>query len=78
MAKISKLITYLNNFSEQINEEVYDREEQQDNQRDKSDAWEDSEKGTEYIYKTEALDELNNLIFEVVEKAEKIKNKEYY
>ena len=78
MAKISKLITYLNNFSEQIKEEVYDREEQSDNQRDKWDGWDDSEKGTEYIYKTEALDELNDLIFEVVEKAEKIKNKEYY
>ena len=29
-------------------------------------------------YKIEALDELKELIFEVVEKAEAIKNKEYY
>ena len=77
MAKLTKLINFLNEFDNDLSEEVYDREEQQDNQRDKSDSWEDSEKGTEYIYKTEALDELKELIFEVVEKAEKIKNKEY-
>ena len=40
--------------------------------------WEDSEKGQDYVYKTEALDELRGLIYEVVDKAQKIKDKDYY
>ena len=45
---------------------------------DISPSWEDSDTGRDYIYKTEALDELRDKIFEVIEQAEKIKNKDYY
>jgi len=78
MAKLTKLINFLDQIDEEIKEEIYDREEQADNQLDKWEAWEDSEKGIDYISKTEALDELRDLIDEVIDKAQKIKDKDYY
>ena len=78
MAKLTKLINYLESFDSDLKEEIYNREEQAEDQKDKNSNWEDSEVGNDYIYKTEALDELRDLIFEVTDKAEKIKNKEYY
>ena len=78
MAKLTKLINYLESFDSDLKEEIYNREDQAEDQKDKNSNWEDSEVGNDYIYKTEALDELTNLIFEVIDKAEKIKNKEYY
>ncbi len=78
MAKLSKIINFLNDIDNEINEEVYNREEQADNKIDLSPSWEESDKGMDYIYKTEALNELREKIFEVIEQAEKIKNKDYY
>lgn len=78
MAKLTKLINFLDSIDEEIKEEIYDREEQADNQLDKWEAWEDSEKGQDYVSKTEALDELRDLIYEVIDKAQKIKDKDYY
>ena len=78
MAQLSKIISQIENHIENINEEVYDREEQASNQIDKWEGWEDSEKGSDYVNKTEALDELANLLFEAQEKAEKIKSGDYY
>ncbi len=78
MAKLTKLINYLESFDSDLKEEIYNREEQTEDQKDKNSNWENSEAGNDYIYKTEALDELTDLIFEVIDKAEKIKNKEYY
>ena len=56
---------------------MYNREDQANEEEYKWDGYRDSDKGTEYINKTEALDELKELIFEVLEKAEAIKNKDY-
>ena len=78
MAKLSKMINLLNDIDNEIDEEVYNREEQADNKIDLSPSWEDSDKGMDYIYKTEALNELREKIFEVIEQAQKIKNKDYY
>lgn len=78
MAKLTKIIDFLESFDDNLKEEVYDRECQADDQRDRNSNWEDSEKGSMYVYKTEALDELRDLIYDVVDKATKIKNKEYY
>jgi uncharacterized membrane protein YheB (UPF0754 family) len=78
MAKLTKLINYLESFDSDLKEEIYNREDQAEEQKDKNSNWEDDDKGSDYIAKTEALDELTNLIFEVIDKAEKIKNKEYY
>ncbi len=78
MAKLSKIISQLENHIEDIKEEIYNREEQADNQRDKSEAWEDSEKGNDYISKTEALDELTDLLFEAQDKAQRIKEGDFY
>ena len=77
MAKLSKIINFLTDIDNDIKEEVYDREEQADNKIDLSSSWEDSDKGYDYISKTEALDDLRDKIFEVIEQAEKIKNKDY-
>jgi hypothetical protein len=77
MAKINKLINFLETFDDELQDEIYNREDQANEQEYKWEGYRDSEKGTEYIYKTEALDELRELIFEVVEQAKKIKNKEY-
>jgi hypothetical protein len=78
MAKLTKLINYLESFDSDLKEEIYNREDQAEEQKDNISNWENSEVGNDYIYKTEALDELTHLIFEVIDKAEKIKNKEYY
>lgn len=78
MAKLTKLINFLDQIDEEIKEEIYDREEQADNQLDKWEAWEDSEKGQDYVSKTEAYDQLRDLIYEVIDKAQKIKDKDYY
>jgi len=75
--KINKLINFLETFDDELQDEIYNREDQANEQEYKWEGYRDSEKGAEYIYKTEALDELRGLIFEVVEQAEKIKNKEY-
>jgi hypothetical protein len=78
MAKLTKLINFLESFDSDLKEEIYNREDQAEEQKDNIYNWENSEVGNDYIYKTEALDELTNLIFEVIDKAERIKNKEYY
>ena len=78
MAKLTKIISQIETHIEEIKNEVYTREEQADNQIDKWNGWEDSEKGSDYIAKTEALDELIDLLFEAQEKAGKIKNGDYY
>ena len=78
MAKLTKLMNFLDQIDEEIKEEIYDREEQAENQLDKWEAWEDSEKGQDYVSKTEAYDQLRDLIYEVVDKAQKIKDKDYY
>lgn len=77
MAQLTKIINFLTDIDNNIKEEVYNREEQADNKIDLSPSWEDSDKGYNYISKTEALDELREKIFEVIEQAEKIKNNEY-
>ena len=78
MAKLSKIISQIENYIEDIKEEIYNREEQADNYIDKSEAWEDSEKGSDYISKTEALDELTDLLFEAQDKAQRIKEGDFY
>lgn len=78
MAKLKKLMNFLNQIDVEIKEEVNNREEQADNQLDKWEAWEDSEKGQDYVSKTEALDELRGLIYEVVDKAQRISEGDYY
>ena len=71
-------MNFLDKIDKEIKEEIYDREEQAENQLDKWEAWEDSEKGQDYVSKTEAYDQLRDLIYEVVDKAQKIKDKDYY
>ena len=78
MAKLTKLINYLESFDSDLKEEIYNREDQANEKTYKWSNWEDSDAGSDYIAKTEALDELTDLIFEVIDKAEKNKNKEYY
>ena len=78
MAQLAKIITQIEIHLEKIKAEIYDREEQADNQRDKWEGWEDSDKGFDYTAKTEALDELIELLFEAQDKAEKIQNKDFY
>ena len=78
MAKLNKLMNFLDTIDEEIKEEIHNREEQAENKTDAWEGWEDSEKGQDYVYKTEALDDLRNLIDEVIDKAQKIKDKDYY
>tara|TARA_R110001606_G_scaffold358605_1_gene510259 strand:- start:95 stop:337 length:243 start_codon:yes stop_codon:yes gene_type:complete len=78
MAKLNKLMNFLDTIDKEIKEEVYNRVNQQNEQEDKWKNWADSEKGQDYIYETEALEELTFLIYEVIDKAQKIKNKDYY
>ncbi len=78
MAQLTKIINFLTDIDNDIKEEVYNREDQANEKEYKWSGWADSEKGQEYIYKTEALDDLRGYIYEVIEQAEKIKNKEYY
>lgn len=75
MAKLSKIIEFCNSNIEEILEEVYNRELQFD---EKSQSYQESEKGQEYEYKTESLDDLKELLFEVQEKAENIKDGNFY
>jgi len=77
MAQLTKIITQLENHIEKIKDEIYDREEQADNQIDKWEGWEYSDKGCHYTSKTEALDELVDLLFEAQYKAEQIKKGDY-
>lgn len=78
MAKLYKIINFLDNIDHEIKEEVYNREEQADNQLDKWEGWADSEKGSDYVAKTEALDDLRDRIFEVIDKAQRISEGDYY
>jgi len=78
MAKLYKIINFLDNIDQEIKEEVYNREEQADNQLDKWEGWADSEKGSDYVAKTEALDDLRDRIFEVIDKAQRISEGDYY
>ena len=78
MAKLTKLINQLESFDNDLKDEIYNREDQANENTYKWSNWEESDKGNEYIAKTEALDELRDLIYEVIDKAEKIKNKDYY
>ena len=78
MVKLTKLMNFLDKIDKEIKEKIYDREEQAEKQLDKWEAWEDSEKGQDYVSKTEAYDQLRDLIYEVVDKAQKIKDKDYY
>ena len=78
MAKLNKLMNFLDTIDKEIKEEVYNRVNQQNEQEDKWENWADSEKGQDYIYETEALEELTFLIYEVIDKAQKIKDKDYY
>lgn len=77
MAKLNKIIKFLNDIHEEIYEEIYDRELMISDKNDISTTWEDSDIGRDYIYKTEALDELRAKILDVIDQAEKIKNKDY-
>ena len=77
MAQLTKIINQLENHIEKIKDEIYNREEQADNQIDKWEDWEYSDKGSYYISKTEALDELVDLLFEAQYKAEQIKKGDY-
>ena len=78
MAKLTKIISQLENHIEDIKEEIYNREEQADNNRDNSESWEDSDKGVDYVSKTEALDELTELLFDAQDKAQRIKEGDFY
>lgn len=78
MAKLTKLIEILENFDNDLKEEIYNREDQANEKTYKWSNWGESDQGSDYIAKTEALDELRGFIYEVIEKAEKIKNKDYY
>ena len=77
MAKLTKLENFLNSFRDDLEEEIYNREDQANEQEYKWENWRDSDKGYEYTSKTEALEELVQKIFEVVEQVENIKNKNY-
>tara|TARA_R110000751_G_scaffold168537_1_gene274458 strand:+ start:1190 stop:1426 length:237 start_codon:yes stop_codon:yes gene_type:complete len=78
MAKLTKLINFLDNIDKEIDNEIYNRQEQADNNIDINSNWEDSDKGNDYVTKTEALDELRDRIYEVLYKAKEIKNGNYY
>ena len=78
MAKLTKLINFLDNIDKEIDNEIYNRQEQADNNIDINSNWEDSDKGNDYVAKTEALDELRDRIYEVLYKAKEIKNGNYY
>jgi|TARA_E500000318_G_C3409046_1_gene152835 RNA polymerase-binding transcription factor DksA len=75
MAELTKIATFLATQQEKLREEVYSREEVFS---EKSESYQESDQGSEYELKTEALDELIELIFEVEEKIAKIKEGDYY
>tara|TARA_R110001599_G_scaffold220632_1_gene419082 strand:+ start:4740 stop:5012 length:273 start_codon:yes stop_codon:yes gene_type:complete len=75
MAELTKIATFLATQQEKLKDEVATREELFS---DKSESYQESDKGNEYEMKTEALDELIELIFEVEDKISKIKEGDYY
>ena len=75
MAKLKVILDFCIEQIQELEEEVSNREYSFD---EKSESYQESDAGQEYEYKTEALDDLKDLIFEVQEKVEKIQNKEYY
>ena len=75
MAELTKIATFLATQQEKLREEVYSREEVFS---ENSESYQESDQGSEYELKTEALDELIELIFEVEEKIAKIKEGDYY
>ncbi len=75
MAELTKIATFLATQQEKLRDEVYTREEVFN---DKSETYQESDKGIDYEMKTEALDELIELIFEVEDKISKIKEGDYY
>ena len=75
MAELIKIATFLATQQEKLKDEVYSREEIFN---DKSETYQESDKGIDYELKTEALNELIELIFEVEDQISKIKIKDYY
>ena len=75
MAELTKIATFLATKQEKLREEVNSREEVFS---EKSESYQESDKGSETELKKEALDELIELIFEVEEKIAKIKEGDYY
>tara|TARA_B100000768_G_C11275619_1_gene375779 strand:- start:2180 stop:2452 length:273 start_codon:yes stop_codon:yes gene_type:complete len=75
MAELTKIATFLTTQQEKLRDEVTTREEVFD---DKSETYQESDKGSDYEMKTEALEELIELIYEVEEKIGKIKEGDYY
>ena len=75
MAELIKMATFLATQQEKLKDEVYSREEIFN---DKSETYQESDKGIDYELKTEALNELIELIFEVEDQISKIKIKDYY
>jgi len=75
MAELTKIATFLSTHQEKLRDEVYTREEVFN---DKSETYQESDKGIDYELKTEALNELIELIFEVEDQISKIKIGDYY
>lgn len=75
MAELIKIATFLATQQEKLKDEVYSREEIFN---DKSETFQESDKGIDYELETEALNELIELIFEVEDQISKIKIKDYY
>ena len=75
MAKLTKIIEFCTSNKEEIIEEVYNRNLQFDTN---SQSYQESEKGQEYEYKTEALEELIELLIEVQEHAQNIKDGNFF
>jgi len=75
MAELIKIATFLATQQEKLKDEVYSREEIFN---DKSETYQESDKGIDYELETEALNELIELIFEVEDQISKIKIKDYY
>ena len=75
MAKLKTIIDFCTARIQELEEEITQREE---SFYEKSASYQDTEEGLQYEAKTEALEELKELIFEVQVKSEQIQNKEYY
>ena len=75
MAKLKVIIDFCTNKMAELEEEIGNREYAFD---EKSESYQDSDKGQEYESKTKALQELNELLLEVQEKAQKIQDGDYY
>ena len=63
MAELTKIATFLATQQEKLREEVYSREEVFS---EKSESYQESDQGSEYELKTEALDELIELILSLI------------